>query len=144
MRSIIGKILFVAMVTGIAHSTGLAVDFDLGQIIETSPDNNSIQINDKIYKVSAVELLAVEGEPLPGSLRDLSEGSIVKVIRGTKEIDYWNATLVTVYQGEMNKKIREELELPASEAEGKSQEVTHQNGPARDTPLKLKQGVWQN
>lgn len=144
MRSVIEKILFVAMVIGITHSTGFAVDYDLGRIIEISPDNNYIQINDKIYRVSTVELLAVEGEPSPGSPHDLSEGSVVKVIRGTKEIDYWNATLVTVYQGEMNKKIREELELPASETDDQPKEVKHHIERTRDAPLKLEQGVWQN
>lgn len=138
MRSFTKKILFIAMVIAVSQSVCLAVDYDIGQIVEISPDKKHIQVKDKIYQVTAVELLAVEGQPLPGTLHDLSEGSIVEVIRGDKEIDYWNATLVTVYQGEMEKILREKLELPTRD------EVEQKSQPVSNTPVKLEKGVWQN
>lgn len=139
MRLVIRIVLFIAMMTAIIHSAASAVDYDLGEVIEKSPDSNYIQVKDKIYKVSTVEILTEEGPALPGSLRDLSEGSIVKVVRGKKHIDYWEAALVTVYQGEMEKKMREELELPAKRAESK-QKVE----PVSDSSIKREGGVWKN
>lgn len=144
MYAVAKIVIFVVMSIVITSTPGFSEDFDIGQIIEISQDSSHIQVQDEIYKVGPVELLFQEGNPVAGTHQDLSEGSIVKVIRGTREVDYWNSTLVTVYLGEMEVMMREKLELPEDEEKELPEKTKTRSRPALNQAITLEDGVWSN
>ena len=144
MRVFAEIILLVVVGMFFIPDVGFSEDFDVGQIIEISPDRQFIQVKDQIYKVDKVARLAVKGKPETGDVDELSEGDIVRVVRGQKEDSYWYADLVTLYQGEMEKKIREEMELPAQQGKKINNSQQQPKKTARSRPIVFENGVWHN
>lgn len=144
MRVFVEIILLVAVGMFMIPDTGLSADFDIGQVIEMSPDRQFIQVKDRIYKVDKVERLAVKGKPETGDVSDLSEGDIVRVVRGAKKDSYWHADLVTLYQGDLEKMIREEMELPAQQSKKTKNSQQQVEKPESSTPMVFENGVWHN
>lgn len=138
--------IFILLSCGIS----VAEDFDIGEVIEVSPDHAFIQVKDRNYKISKVFSLAIEGTPGNATPEDIIEGALVKVVKGDKDSDFWIAESVTIYQGEMEKTIREEMEL----LEHGSADTTSGTNDAKekDTPetqpsqgeIILKDGVFSN
>lgn len=121
---------------------GLSDDVDVGQIIEKSANGQFIQVHDRIYNVIKVELLAVEDKPQAGSAEMLSEGDIVRVVKGQKKDGYWQADLVTLYVGELAQEKRKEMELPDAQATVNRQQPS-EKAVGSDTII-FENGVWHN
>lgn len=144
MRIFIEIILLVVVGIFIIPDAGFSADIDVGQVIEMSPDRKFIQVKDRIYKVDKIERLAVKGKPEIGDVYDLSEGDIVRVVRGQKEESYWYADLVTLYQGELEKMIREKMELPDQQDNKINTSQQQIEKKASSTPMVFENGVWRN
>lgn len=123
----------------------IAEDFDAGLVVETSPDKAYIQVCDKNYKVSRVFTLAEPDKPLEATADMITEGSLVKVVRGNKEADFWHAKSVTVYTGEMEILMREEMELPQQESpeSAPSRKETPKTEPSPGE-IKVEDGIYTN
>lgn len=147
MRSHIFKLIWGGLLILLACGISVAEDLDYGEVIEVSPDHAFIQVKDRNYKVSEVWILEVEDKPIAATPEDITEGALVKVIKGNKHDDYWNAESVTIYQGEMERLQREEMELPARETGADTSASDEQQAPKTEASpgdVQLKDGVYTN
>ena len=144
MRLLIQGVVFFFVVSMLYLHAALAVDFDIGVIVETSQDKQYIQVKDRIYKVERVELLEVAGEPKPGMVKDLAEGAIVKVVMGDGIDEFRHASLVTVYRGSMEKSLMEEMELSPEDLPGRKPSLEQVSAPIRKSVIRFENGVWKN
>jgi hypothetical protein len=127
----------LALLLAFVPATGFPGEVEVGKIIELSPDKVYLQIQDRLYKVGMVQRLAVEGRPQAWSADDLNEGDLVEVIGGEFDTEYWNAEMVTVFQGEMRKEKMRDLNLTDSDDQSPEKVKTSQ-------PAVLQDGVWRN
>lgn len=144
MRASLKTLLLICCTTFFSAGFLTAEDLDIGQIMELSPDKKYMQVNDKVYKVTTVEKMAEPGKQVKGTANDLTEGSLVHVTRGSKHTDFWSADLIIVYQGDLAKTKREEMELAPLTEVAKTPRKNQIKQPAPATDMIFENGVWKN
>ncbi|WP_136808419.1 hypothetical protein [Desulfosediminicola flagellatus] len=146
MRLIIQSSFLAGILTLLFCTTSYTEDFDIGEVIEVSPDYRFIQVKDRNYKISIVWSLAEKGVLVKAAAEDISEGALVKVVKGKKKSDFYIAESVSIYQGEMEKLLRDEMELPANKPspESKPEEYSPPTTQSGSGNIKNKKGVWEN
>lgn len=147
MKLYIHKTILIGILVLIFSGISSAEDFDVGEVIEVAPNYRFIQVRDRTYKISEVWTMESENMPIAASPQDISEGLLVKVVKGARKSYFWLADSVTIYQGEMERKLREEMELPATDNAAISTQLKDKPVSKQQpvpTEIKLEDGVFKN
>ena len=144
MRLAVNNFLFIVLGLLILQTPSYAVDLDIGLIVEQSPDKVYMQLHNRTYKVTRVEKLDIDLQPLPGTADDLAEGDLVSVVRGEEHEDFCIADLVTLYQGQLANQKRLEMELPPLSHERTDSSLQQTDKRANGSEMVFENGVWHN
>lgn len=120
-----------------------AMEEEVGEIIEASPEKKFIQVNDRMFAVGRVLKIWERDKPRPGLPSDLYEGAMVKIKVAGKKGEFWKAETVTIYLDEMRDELLQQMDY--SPVHSRRQSSRHEGAVKKsDSPIRFENGVYRN